>query len=119
MITAETLKAAGIPIENEDDKTMLMIESALEYISNNTTLKADVNNVDSLVKLPASAKLFITKYVEIMQRETGVTSESIAGMSQSFDSSSTDTLLFDLLNNLLGKYVSSGFQFIAATRKWK
>lgn len=117
-MTAAELKEAGVPIEAEDALTVLKAESAIEYISNNTTLTADITDADTIKALPAQAKLFIVKYCALMNAETGVSSESLGGMSQSFDTSNRDGLLLDLASSLLGPYMKSQMRFTQASRRW-
>ena len=114
MITAEQIAEAGIPV-GTDDETLISVESAVEFIENNTTLKIDMSDLGSL---PAGAKLFIVKYTEIMSN-AGIESESLGGMSQSFDTDSSTSLLWDLLNYLLGKYMKSQVSVVQAGRRWK
>ncbi len=117
-MTAEELRDAGIPIDPEDELAMLKAESAIEYISNNTTLTADITDPATIKALPAQAKLFIVKYSALMEAETGVASESLGGMSQSFDTSNRNGLLFDLAESLLGPYMKSQMKFTQATKRW-
>ena len=115
-MTATELKEAGVPIEAEDALTVLKAESVIEYIANNTTL--DVSSEAAIKALPAQAKLFIVKYCALMNAETGVSSESLGGMSQSFDTSNRDGLLLDLASSLLGPYMKSQMHFTQASRRW-
>lgn len=113
MISEGIIAAAGIAVTDA-----LMVESAIEYITANTMLTVDVNDAESIKALPASAKLFIQKYSEVMSQDRSVTSESIAGMSQSFDTGSRETLLLDLLKSMLGGYMKSQMRFIPAVKRW-
>lgn len=111
-MTAEEIKDCGIPIKDVSDSTILTVESALEYVKTNTTLNFDLTDIDSIKELPSCVKLFVIKYNELISRETGVTSESIAGMSQSFETSDKNTLLYGLLNSLCGQYMTSQFECV-------
>lgn len=106
-MTAEEIKDCGIPIDDMSASTMLTVESALEYVKANTNLKFDLTDIDSIKALPSCVKLFVVKYNELISRETGVTSESIAGMSQSFETGDKDTLLYSLLCSLCGQYTNA------------
>lgn len=118
-MTAENIKEIGIPCDDMSEKTCLMVECAVEWLAAHTTLQIDVNDIETLKKLPACAKLFILKYTEISDRSAGVTSESIGGMSQSFDvSSSNQDLIWDLAEESLSNYLKSRGSFIPAKRKW-
>ena len=113
MITAEVIHNAGIPL-GSDDITILNVDAALDYIAENSTIKV---NKDDLSSLPSAAKLFIIKYNELMTR-TGISSERIGGMSQSFENGSTDTMLLSLFNSLLGKYARSQMHIVQCTDRW-
>ncbi len=118
-MTAENIKEIGIPCDDISERTCLMVECAIEWLVAHTTLQIDVNDIETLKKLPACAKLFILKYTEISDRDTGVTSESLGGMSQSFDvSNSNQDLIWELAEELLSNYLKSRGAFIPAKRKW-
>lgn len=108
-MTAEEIKNCGIFIDDMSDLTILTVESALEYVKSNTNLEFDLTDIDSIKALPSCVKLFVVKYNELISRETGVTSESIADMSQSFETGDKNALLYSLLNSLCGQYVVSQF----------
>lgn len=114
MITAEQVTGACIPVAT-DIEGLLIVESAIDYIAENTTLKVDKSDLSAL---PSGAKAFIIKYADIMSK-TGIASESLGGMSQSFRSDSNEILLFDLLNSLLGGYAKSQLHVIQAESRWK
>lgn len=117
-MTIDELNSLNLPFNNPTEETCLYVESALDWLAQNTTLKFDKNNIESVKALPAGAKLFLLKYSDVMTVNTTVTSESIGGMSQSFSTSSKNNLLMDLANDLLSGYLKSSFQFIPAVRKW-
>lgn len=118
-MTAEELKEIGIPCDDTSEKTCLMAQCAVEWLSEHTTLSIDTQDVESLKRLPACAKLFIYKYTEVSDRSTGVTSESIGGMSQSFDTSNSGlSMIWDLAEELLSPYLKPRSSFIPAKRKW-
>lgn len=118
-MTAEDIKEIGIPCDSSSGKACLMVECAIEWLMVHTTLQVNINDIESLKSLPACAKLFILKYTEVSNRGVGVTSESIGGMSQSFDVSSVNQdLIWDLAEELLAPYLKSRGKFIAAKRKW-
>ncbi len=117
-MTMESLQALSIT-EKPDEMTLLYVESALDWLSDNTTLQFDKNNIESLAALPAGAKLFITKYRQITEADSTVASESISGLSQSFNTSNKNALLYDMAQQLLGKYLKNVFSFVPATNKWR
>lgn len=117
-ITADNLVSIGLPISNPDGVTLLTVNSAFEWVAHNTILSFDMDDVESLRALPATVKLFVLKYVDVMTMQTGVTSESLGGMSQSFDSSATAALLWQYANELLSAYLKSQVSVTPAKRKW-
>lgn len=117
-MTAEQLNAAGIPVSN-NAVAALYAEAALDWMQEHTTVKFDKADAVSLAELPASAKVFVVKYSEIITRRAGVTSQSIEGLSQSFDASeNTNSLIWGLANNLLGAYLKSQVRVTPARRRW-
>ena len=97
MYTPEELAQAGIaPDATAAD--CLWVESGLDWLRQRTTLPLPEGV--SLAGLPAGAKLFLRQYAEQLQR-SGITSESIEGLSQSFSSESLDVLLSQLAQSLL------------------
>ena len=114
MITKEQFDNYGITVSNE-----LIGNAALEWISENTTLEVDLNDVTTLEALPFSAKLFISKFDEIVSASSVVVSESIEGMSLSFHSTDKSTLLWQTAEQLLGNYLKSRVRFVTAKKRWK
>ena len=117
-MTTDEIRSLELPLSNTDIETCLYVEAALDWLKENTTLDFDSANIESIKTLPSGAKLFILKFLDIMNANTTVTSESIGGMSQSFKTSSRNDLLLDLASELLGNYIKSSFNFIPATTKW-
>lgn len=88
-------------------------ESALEWISKNTTFDVTTD------PLPASVEMFIGKYAEVMGLRPGVASESISGLSQSF-SGDISTLLKQYASELIGEeYMMSEVRFVQAVDRYK
>lgn len=106
----------GLPNNAE---TLLMIESALNWVLDNTTLKFDIDKDEDLKALPAQVRLFVLKYNELMSISAGVASESIEGLSQSFNSGDKSALLWEIAESLLGKWLVSPVKFVAATNRWE
>lgn len=117
-MTVEELTNAGLPI-TADEINCLFVDSALDWIIDNTTLDFDKNNVEEIKALPSSVKLFILKYKEIMSTDSMVTSESIEGLSQSFNSTDKNVLLYQLAQQLLGKYLKSALSFVQSEKRWR
>ncbi len=113
MITKEQFKANGIAVKNE-----IIGNAALEWISNNTTLTVDINDVATLEALPFAAKVFISKYSEIMSASSVVQSQSIEGLSQSFNNGDKSSMLWQAAEGLLSDYLKSRIKFISAKRRW-
>lgn len=113
MITLEQFKESGITISD-----VLVGNAALEYIANNTTLTVDLEDVETVKALPFSAKLFITKYEEVVSASSIVASESIEGLSQSFKTGDKSDMLNDLLHTYLNPYIKGRITFVPATRRW-
>lgn len=118
-MTAAEFIAAGIPLSGKDAVEVLRAEAALDWLKQNTILTFDKADLESINALPASAKLFVIKYGETMRLQGGVSSQSIEGLSQSFDTStSTGTLIWALANSLLQGYIKSQVRVFPAKRKW-
>lgn len=99
-------------------RTRLIIESAFEWLKENTTLEFDTETGEGVERLPAGAKLFIIKFYDIQMLSVGVTSESIEGLSQSFDTADKNALIWQIAEGLLYPYLKSRVRFVAAERKW-
>ena len=113
MITLEQFKECSITISK-----VLEGNAALEYIAKNTTLTIDLNDVETVNALPFSAKLFVEKYEEVSSASSTVSSESIEGLSQSFNSADKDGILWGIAESLLGKWLKSPVKFVVATGRW-
>lgn len=113
MITAEQLVQAGI-FPEADAQDCLWVESGLGWLKVHTTLPLDKLTLE---ELPAGAKLFLQKYCDTME-QSGIASESIEGLSQSFTGASTDALLLALAQNLLPEYFTA-FRFVPKTQQWE
>lgn len=114
MITLDDFKANGITVSDP-----IIGNAALEYIAENTTLTVDLDNAATLKALPFSAKLFISRYDEIVSASSVVASESIEGLSQSFNTGDKSTMLSDLLDTLLSGYLKGKIKFMPATKRWR
>lgn len=119
-MTVEELETLNLPIE-ANETTALYVEAAIEWINQNTTLVIDLENLEiSVGELPAGAKLFLCRYYEIMTNGgTGIASESIGGMSQSFTTESKTVLLWNLARELIGSYLKGQLKSVPNTSKWR
>lgn len=114
MITAEQFKEIEIPV-----KSHIIGNAALEWLKKNTTLEINMDDIEAVKALPSSAKLFILKFDEIMRSPSVVSSQSIEGLSQSFNQTDKGTLIWQLAEELLSDYLVRRIRFVAATRKWR
>lgn len=110
---AESLEL-GVKITS---KSLILIEAALDVVQSKTTIKFDINNDEDLKNLPARVKLFVIKYLELMGLREGISSESIANLSQSFVTDKSD-LLDKLLDEILGDELTSSVRFVGAVKRW-
>ena len=111
----ESLKLGIAPI---NDMTILFVESGLHWVLDNTTLEFDMNNDDDLKTLHPNVRLFLIRYIDVMSMRSGISSESISGLSQSFDTTDKSTLLWQYANELLGQWLKSQMTFYQAKRRW-
>ena len=117
-MTVEELKALELPIE-ATASTSLYVGAAIDWLKSNTTLEIDKKNLQENVKaLPDGAKLFICRYYEIMSSDNTVASESIGGMSQTFNSNTKTSLLYELARELIGDYLKGQVQSVPNVSKW-
>lgn len=118
-MTANQVEALRLGIAPINDRTILLVESALNWVLDNTTLEFDYNNYEELEKIPANVRLFCVRYIDVMAMQAGVSSESISGLSQSFNTSDKSGLIWQYAEELLGKYLVSRVGFISAQKRWQ
>lgn len=116
-IKSEDFATIGLPVAETDATTVLTVNSAFDWLKEHTTLEFDIDNLETLSALPSTAKLFVVKYVDVMAMGTGVTSESLGGMSQSFDTALAG-LIWQYARELLSSYLKSDVSVVPAKRKW-
>jgi proline dehydrogenase len=121
-MTADDFTAAGIPLPATDAETVLTAASALEWIQDNTTidLQAEDQSIDQgkVKAMPVSAKLFVLRFTDAMMQQAGVASESLSGLSQSFRSDTTGSVVRQYAEELLGPYLKSQVTFTAPRSQW-
>lgn len=117
MITADDIATIGLPISNPSAYTVLVVNSAFDWLAANTILQIDINDIQSLSELPPVVKLFVLKFKDIMAIGTGVSSESIDGLSHSFESDKS-ALIWQYANELLAGYMKSQVAVTPARKKW-
>lgn len=117
MITSEQVESLKLGIAPIDDRACLFVESALDWVKDNTTLEIKFED-EAIKALPAQVRLFILRYIDVMTMTAGVQSESIEGLSQSFSNADKGTLLWQYAEELLGKWLVSRVQFVTAQKRW-
>ncbi|MGI6014359.1 MAG: hypothetical protein ACOX7K_08815 [Oscillospiraceae bacterium] len=100
------------------DCSQLATLAALEWIAENTTIEVDLDDPEVYYSLPARARLFVTKFGELMNRQAGVASQSIEGLSMSFDTTDQSASIWGLANSLLGDFLKSQVKVTPARRRW-
>lgn len=113
-MTQEQLESLNLGLPN-DAETLLMVESAVDWLIENTTLSVDK---EDLSELPAGAKLFLVKFSKTLSRDQSISSESIESLSQSFRETGADELLWSIADALLGPYLKGRVRFVPATKAW-
>jgi len=99
-----------------DNNSILILLSAADWIEDNTTFVFDYENIEDT---PHSIKLFMIKFSEIMAIPTGIASESIEGLSQSFETTNKTDLIWQYANELLKKWLKPKACFFQASSRWK
>ena len=118
MLTKEKAEKLSLPINTENSVDLLLVENALVWIADNTIIKVDM---DDLENVQPAVRLFITRYIEIMQLPMGVSSESASGLSQSFDTNKDPSeLLTAAAEAIFGadNVTAGAVHFVTATRGW-
>lgn len=117
-MTAQQIELLKLGIYPIDERTTLLVESAFDWVKENTTLEIDIENEEDLKALPACVRLFVIQFVDIMAMNTGVSSESIEGMSLSFSGEGKSALIWQAAQELLFNYLKPRIRFVTAQRKW-
>lgn len=118
MLTNEQVESLKLQIQPINAETCLLVENALNWIADNTTINVNMNDLENV---QANVRLFITKYIDIMKLPIGITSESAKGLSQSFDTTDKYDLLVSFARSIFGDdNVTAGkVRFVSATDRWK
>ena len=117
-MTVEQVELLKLGISPIDDRVILIVESGLEWVKQNTTLEFDVNNDEDLKALQPCVRLFLTKFFDVQMLNVGVASESIEGLSQSFNNDDKSALIWQFATELLSPYLKSRIKFIPAQRRF-
>ena len=113
-LTEPLIDSMGFPAGSLKTSDSVCFIAALEWLNENTDFDLDTEDPEESVSmLPASAKLFITKYVGMLNAGglsgSNVTSESIGGMSRSYGSAAeSGKALWLLAKELLGRHLLRG-----------
>lgn len=118
-MTAEQVKLLGLGIAPIDERVVLVVASGLEWLKANTTIEFDMNNDEDLKGLSNRAKLFLTKFFDVQMMRTGVASQSIEGLSQSFDTSDKNALIWQYARELLSDCLKSQVRAVPTLNKWR
>ncbi len=118
MITSEQVESLKLGIAPINERTILIVGSAFNWIADNTTLEIDLNDKEALEALPENVRLFVVQYFDIMSMTAGVSSESIEGLSQSFTSETKKALIEQAAEELLDKWLKSKVRFVTAKKRW-
>lgn len=119
MLTSEQVQSLKLGITPINEKAVLIVESGLEWVKANTTLEFDLNNEEEIKALPSSVRLFLLKFFELNKNRAGVSSESISGLSQSFNSGDISVMIWQIAEELLYPYMKSRVTFISASNRWE
>lgn len=111
------LAEIGLPVGN-NAQTVLIANSAFEWLKSHTTLDIDTDDISGLKDLPPTVKLFVVKFCDIMNMGVGVASETIGSLSHSFDTGSKSALIWQYARELLSDYLKSQVKVTVAKRKW-
>ena len=104
----------NLPIDTTDAGISVMVEAALDWVDEHTTLE-----IDREAEIPSNVKLFVMKYCELMSQTAGVASESLGGMSQSFSTGGAGSVLSDIATQLFGSAYKGRNRFVTAVGRWK
>ena len=100
--------------EIEAHKFNLSVSTYVE--KENTSVEVDKT---TLSNNSAGVKLFMLKYIGVMNLPDGISSESAGGLSQSFGNVEKDTMLMQIARSLFGDAVTMGkVRFAAAQNAW-
>lgn len=113
-MTKEQIQSLNLGITPIDDRAILIVESGIEWLKKNTTI-----NCDDITALPPSARLFLVKFFDLNAIGAGVSSQSIEGLSLSFDTGNKSDIIWQFAEELLDPYLISRVRFVAASKKWR
>lgn len=118
-MTKEHIEILKLGIAPIDDRAIMIVESGLEWVKANTVLEFDMNRSEHLEALPSCVRLFLVKFFDIQMISGGISSESIEGLSQSYDTTDKSALVWQFAEELLQPYLKSRVRFVTAQQKWR
>lgn len=117
-MTPKDLQEIGLSFPCATPAICLMAEAALEWVLNHTTLEFDPKNLQEVKCLPPGVKLFVIKYVEVMNATAGVKHENLQNMTLIFSSKEKGDLIRQYAGELMGDALKSGACFFRAKNRW-
>lgn len=117
-MTPKDLQEIGLSFPCATPEICLMVQAALEWVLNHTTLKFDRKNLQEVKCLPPGVKLFVMKYVEVMHATAGVQHENLQNMTLIFSSKEKGELIRQYASELLGNALKSEASFFRAKNRW-
>lgn len=116
MVTKEQVESLSLNIPT-DTETLILVENALNWIASNTSVEVDKGALNDNT---AGVKLFILKYIGVMQLPDGITSESASGLSQSFGNVEKNDLILQIARSIFGEdeLTAGKVRFVAAQNPW-
>lgn len=116
-MTMDELVRLGLPVQNSEEN-LLYINSALNWLSDHTTLEVSESDYETVASLPSGAKLFLVKFCEVSGKDISVASETVGPMAQSFSGMGSDRLVMNLARQLVRTYLKPNVRFIPCKRRW-
>ena len=117
-LTAANIEAMGYQKGDLAEGRELDFAAALDWLSDNTDFRITDGSITEVAALPPSARLFILKFMEIMN-SGGVSSESIGGMSKSYAvASDMSGALMLLIRQLLRGHYTGGVKISMPRSRW-
>lgn len=116
MIGKENVESLNLQIPTNAEN-LILVENALNWIERNTSVEVNTNDLSNT---PATVRLFILKYLDILKLPDGVSSESATGLSQSFNNTDKNTLLMQAASSIFGDeaLIAGKVTFVSAQNPW-
>lgn len=121
-LTAANIEAMGYQKGDLAEGRELDFAATLDWLRDNTDFRLTDGSIVEVAALPPSARLFILKFMEIMSScgtLSGVSSESIGGMSKSYAvASDMSGALMLLIRQLLRGHYTGGVKISMPRSRW-